>query len=318
MATTTNITTTYAGESAGKYIAAALLSANTIENGGVTVMPNIKYRSTMKKANLSDIMVAGTCDFEPTDTITLTERVLEPKELQVNMQLCKKDFRDDWDAISMGYSVYDNLPPSFQEWLISYVLGKVSQKNETNIWQGVSTATNGEFNGFQKLVTDGIASTDIPASNVVGTPVAIDASNVINELGRIVDAIPNRFYGDENLKIYAPQNVIRAYVRALGGFTSGIGAAGLNDQGTTWYNGNANALTSDGVQLFMANGLESNKLIATTSENLFFGTGVENDANQVKLIDMADIDGSQNVRVIVRLTAGVNYGIGDDIVSYGL
>ena len=99
MATNVNITTTYAGESAGKYIAAALLSSNTIENGGVTVMPNIKFRSTMKKANLDDILVDGTCDFTPTNTVTLTERVLEPRELQVNMQLCKKDFRTDWDAI---------------------------------------------------------------------------------------------------------------------------------------------------------------------------------------------------------------------------
>ena len=317
MATTVNITTTYAGESAGKYIAAALLSSNTIENGGVTVMPNIKFRSTMKKANLSDILVAGSCDFDPTDTIDLTERVLEPKELQVNMQLCKKDFRDDWDAVSMGFSVYDNLPPSFQEWLIAYVLGKVAQKNETNIWQGVSTATNGEFDGFQKLFTDGIAATDIPAANVV-TGTAVNAGNVITELGKVVDAIPNRFYGNENLKIYCPQNVIRAYVRALGGFTSGIGAAGINDQGTTWYNGNANALTFDGVQLFMANGLEADKMCATTSDNLFFGTGVQSDMNEVKLLDMQDLDGSQNVRVICRMTAGVQYGVGDDIITYGL
>ncbi len=34
MATTTSITTTYAGESAGKYISAALLAGNTIANGG--------------------------------------------------------------------------------------------------------------------------------------------------------------------------------------------------------------------------------------------------------------------------------------------
>jgi len=39
MATNTSITTTYAGEFAGKYISAALLSASTIENGGIEVKP---------------------------------------------------------------------------------------------------------------------------------------------------------------------------------------------------------------------------------------------------------------------------------------
>ena len=312
MATTTNITTTYAGESAGKYIAAALLSANTIENGGLTVMPNIKFRSTMKKLALDDVLLDGTCDFEPTSTIDLTERTLEPKELQVNLQLCKQDFRSDWDAISMGYSVYDNLPPSFQDYLISYVASKVAQKNELNIWQGDAT-NSGEFDGFTTLLTGVV----LPAGqDIVGT--TIDSTNVITELGKVADAIPNALYGNEGLKIYAPQNVIRAYVRALGGFASGIGAAGLNDQGTTWYNGNANALTFDGISLFMANGMPSDTMLATTTDNLFFGTGLESDMNEVKILDMADLDGSQNCRVIMRMTGAVNYGISDDIVVYNI
>ena len=29
---------------------------------------------------------------------------------------------------------------------------------------------------------------------------------------------------------------------------------------------------------------------------------------------MADLDGSQNVRVVMRYTAGIQYGIGSDIV----
>ena len=112
--------------------------------------------------------------------------------------------------------------------------------------------------------------------------------------------------------------MIRAYVRALGGFASGIGAAGLNDQGTTWYNGNANALTFDGISLFMANGMPSDTMLATTTDNLFFGTGLESDMNEVKILDMADLDGSQNCRVIMRMTGAVNYGISDDIVVYNI
>lgn len=317
MATTTSITTTYQGESAGKYIAAALLSANTIENGGVTVMPNIKFRATMKKGALDDILKNAECDFTPTSQLTLTERTLEPKELAVNLQLCKKDFRDDWDAVSMGYSVYDNLPPTFQEWLISYVLGKVAQRNELSLWQGVKE-TSGQYDGLTTLMADGITSGDIPAGNVV-TGTTITAANVITELGKVADAIGNEFYGDEGLRIYVPQNVMRAYVRALGGFGSflnGEANQGYENQGTMWYNNQA--LSFDGIPLFMANGLQNNVMVATTVDNLFFGTGVMSDMNEVKLLDMEELDGSQNVRVVVRMTAGVNYGIGADVVTYGI
>jgi len=47
-----------------------------------------------------------------------------------------------------------------------------------------------------------------------------------------------------------------------------------------------------------------------------YGTGLLNDKNVAKVIDMADIDGSQNVRIVLRYTATVNFGIGSEIVLY--
>jgi len=55
MATTTSITTTYAGEFAGKYIAAALLSAPTLEQGGLTIHPNVKYKQVIQKVGTDDV-----------------------------------------------------------------------------------------------------------------------------------------------------------------------------------------------------------------------------------------------------------------------
>ena len=124
MATTTSITTTYAGESAGQYISAALLSGSTIENGGITVKPNVKFKEVIKKVSTNDIVKDATCDFDATSTITLTERVLQPEFQQVNLQVCKKDFVSDWEAIQMGYSAHHELPPSFSDFLIAQKLHK--------------------------------------------------------------------------------------------------------------------------------------------------------------------------------------------------
>ena len=310
MATTTSITTTYAGESAGKYISAALLSGNTIANGGLTIRPNVKFKEVVKRLELDGITKNGTCDFNDTSTLTLTERILEPKELQVNLELCKKDFRSDWDAISMGYSAFDNLPSSFQDYLISYVAAKVAQKNEQNIWAGADG--EGSFDGFSTLLA---ADSDLPAAQAI-TGTTVTAANVVDELGKVVDAIPSALYGRDDLFIYVSQNIFRAYKRALGGFqANGQGAAGVGSQGN---NQDINILYFDGVKIFMANGLAANTAIATTKDNLQFGTGLLSDHQEVKVLDMADLDGSQNVRIIMRFTAGVQYGVVEDIVTYGI
>ena len=310
--TTQNASVAYNGEFAGQYISAALLSANTIENGGITVKPNIKFQEVIKTISTDDIVKDASCDFTATSTLTLDERTLTPEYQQVNLQLCKKDFQDDWEAISMGFSAHDTLPSSFSDFLISHVAAKVAQRTEQSIWEG-STATSGQFDG---LTTQIATDASLPSGNEV-TGTTVTASNVITELGKIADAVPSTLYGSEDLNIYVSQNIARAYVRALGGFAAdGVGAAGTNAMGTQWFNNGA--LTFDGIKIFVANGLANNVAMAAEKSNLYFGTGLLSDQNEVKVIDMADIDGSQNVRVVMRFTAGVQYGIVDDIVTYGI
>jgi hypothetical protein len=312
MATTTSITTSYSGEFKDQIIAAALLSAPTIEAGGITIKPNIKYREIIKRLSTDDILKNATCDFDATSTVTMVERILTPEEFQVNLQLCKKDFHSDYLSAQQGFSAFDTLPTSFQDFLVAHVAAKVAAKNETNIWSGVN-ANAGEFDGFATLLTTDAALPS--AQEVAGTTVT--AANVVAEMGKIVDAIPAALYGNEDLYIYVSQNIARAYVRSLGGFgASGLGSNGTNSMGTQWYNNGS--LSFDGVKIFVANGLANNKAIATTKDNLFFGTSLLSDHTEVKVIDLADIDGSQNVRVVMRLSAGVQYGVVQDIVTYGI
>ena len=306
MATTTNVTTTYAGEFALPYIQAALLNPSTIRNGGVTVKPNVKFKQVLKKVAMSDLIKDGSCDFTPTGTISLTENILQPEEFQVNFTLCKQDFRDDWEAIAMGLSAHDNLPPNLADFIIAKTAAEVASANETIIWQG-ATGTAGEYDGFTTRF-----AADATVIDVTGT--TVNAGNVIAELGKVVDAIPAAIYGKEDLFIYVPQNVYRAYVRALGGFgASGLGANGFEGRGNNQILGD---LAFDGVKLFLAEGLPSNEMVAAQSSNLFFGTSLMSDWNEVKVLDMADLDGSQNVRFVMRFTANVNYAYGSEVVYY--
>ncbi len=316
------ITTTYAGEFAGKYIAAALLSGNTLSQGAIEIKPNIKFKEVIKKVATSGLIGDESCDFTNAGTVTLTERIIQPENFQVNLELCKTPFESDWGAVSMGYSAFDNLPPDFASFLIAHVAKEVAASTENNLWQGnLGGAQAGEFNG---LVT--LAAADADVIDVAAVGGGVNSGNVIAELGKVVDAVPSTLYGKDDLFIYVSQNVAKAYVRALGGYAAitnvagtenvgSVGANGIDNRGTLWYGGQEN-LSIDGVKIFVANGLPSNYMFAGQKSNLYFGTGLMSDYNLVKLIDMADIDGSKNVRVIMRFTAGVQYGIGSEIVLY--
>ena len=307
------ITSTYAGEAAGQFIAAALLSAKTLDNKYVTIMPNVKYKEVIQKLAIANIVNNASCDFTDSGSVALTERIITPKELQVNLQLCKQNFVASWEALSLGYSAFDEIPKSFTDYLISYVGGNVAQATEISIWQGVN-ATNGQFGGFQTTLSASVAAADGVISAKSGSTVisgSITSANVLSVLNSVVETIPNTVYGKEDLLLYVPTNVAKAYQQALAG--GAIGANGWNNQ----LNVGEKPFNFNGIEIVMCPGMSDSKVVAAQKSNLFFGTGLLSDYNEVKVLDMSDIDGSQNFRVIMRYTAGTQVGILSDVVYYG-
>ena len=309
LATTTSITATYAGEFAGQYIQAALLAGQTLGNGSITIKPNVKYKMVVKKvATSATILSDMTCDFTPTATVTLTERILTPKDIQVNLQLCKKDFHSDWEAIQMGYSAFDVLPKNFTDFLIGNLSQSVGAALETSIWAGVGGT--GSFTGFTELF-----KADSTVLDVSGT--TITSSNVQAELAKVVAKIAttNVYLAGQKPVIYVATDILANYLISLGGFgASGVGANGYKGEGPT---GVQNApLYFAGLQIVEAPGLSTGQMVAAQPDNLWFGTGLLNDTNQVKVLDMADLDGSDNVRFIMRFNAGIQYGTGAEIAYY--
>ena len=322
LATTVTISSSYAGSFSSKYVSAALLSSSTIDDGGVTVMPNIKYKQVIQKVETGDLIADGTCDFTASSSVTLSEVVLTPEEFAVQLNLCKSDFINTWDSIQMGYSAFNNngLPTSFADYLIGYVAAKVAAQNEINIWTGnLGGAQAGEYNGFETL-----AAADASVIDVAGAA-ALTAVNIIDKMQDTVDSIPNTLFGKPDLKLYVSNKAAKLYIRALGGFSSQLnvagsenvsskGAAGFENRGTQWYGGGS--LSFGGIDIFVARGMSDNTMIAAETSNLFFGTGLLSDYNEVRTIDMTPLDGSQNVRIIMRFTAAAAIGVGADVVYY--
>jgi hypothetical protein len=297
-----DVTSTYAGEFAGQYIAAALLSAKTLDNKYITILPNVKYKQVIQKIAVANIVNDASCDFTTSGSVALTESIITPKELQVNLQLCKQEFVESWEALQLGYSAFDTVPANFTDYLISYVGGVVAQATETSIWQGTE-ATNGQFGGLFGRIS-GSAAINSAASG------AVTSANVLADLEALVAAIPNTVYGKEDLMIYAPTNVVKAYQQALAGGAQG--ANGWNNQ----MNVGEKPLNFNGIEIAFCPGMAASTMVAAQKSNLFFGTGLLSDYNEVRVLDMANLDGSQNFRIIMRYTAGTQIGIASDIAYH--
>ena len=299
-----SITSNYAGEHAGQYISAALQSADSLQY--LTVLENVKYKRNITKVATSGLIADATCDFTDAGTLTLTERVLNPKELQINVDLCKKDLLADWQAAQMGSGAWNrDMSNDFAGFVMSHLSDTIADHIETNIWQGIDSDA-GEFTGFLHA-GNGYFENDtaiVEATNTGGAGVAYTAGTIIANLQLIAANIPAAVLGKDDLYIYMSTSVYRLYIQAM----STLGYV------------NAYHMASDyvpmfeGIKIAVCPGIPADMMCAAQKSNLFFGTDLVSDSTTIKMLDMSELDGSDNVRVVAKFTAGVQHAQGGDIV----
>ena len=294
-----DITSNYSGEHAGQYIAAALKSATSLEY--LNVLENVKFKRNITKVAGASLVANASCDFTDAGTLTLTERVLNPKELQINVDLCKKDLLADWQAAQMRAGAHNrDMSNDFTAFVMSYLSGTIADAVEGSIWSGAE-ATGGQFEGFLTattgyFATDGTVGTDSATA-------AYTADNVIANLQSLVAAVPAQVYTKEDLYIYMNAKTYRFYISAI----SALSAFPFNHMGQY-------SPEFEGVKIAVCQGLPDNQMVAAQKSNLFFGTDLISDHSEIRMLDMSDLDGSDNIRVVAKFTGGCQHGIGADIV----
>ena len=298
MATALNVTTNFVGEVAGEYIAEMIKEANTISENLVTVLPNVVSPQFIRKIETAAGFVDYSCGFTPAGSITLSEKELAPKKVKWDSELCKEDFRQLWTASQMGFSAHnDSLPQTEQAAILADMGTRIARKVDVDIWEG--DGATGNFNGLiPALLLDG----DVID---VATPVAITAANVEAELGKFIDAIPDEVIGSAGLVMGVSTNVIRAIKRAYGTQARANGTFLKPSE-----------FDFEGYTLTEIKGLNANTMVAYDKNQVFFGTGLTADFNEIRVKDMNDTDLSGTVRMKVVFTGGVQYAYGGEIVLY--
>jgi hypothetical protein len=303
MADSLSITSTYVGELALPYINAALLSGDTIAKNYVTVKEGVKFKAVLKVLGSGALLQDGTsCDFSQAGSLTLTESVLEVKDIKVNLELCKSEFARDWEAAQTGRGfINDVVPNNFADFLIGYAAAKVGQEIELHVWQGTAGAgTYQRFTGFEKLLKDS-AST---AADIVYDAGAMDASTVIDNLNELIDSVPASIMGSPDTKIYMNRQTAQYYRQA-------ITAAGYMQMYQASDNFN---LQFNGYDIYVCPGMSAGTVVIAQPKNLVVGTDANSDYAEVKVVDMSLTDASDNVRMAMRFRTGVQVGVYGDCV----
>jgi hypothetical protein len=297
-------TSNFSGKAAGFYISAALKEAKSLEY--LTMIENIKFKSNIQKQALSGVLADATCDFTDAGTLAMTEAVLEPKNLQVNLDLCKSTLLDSFESLQMRAGAGAPPPASFDDYVISYMAGVIADGTEGGIWLGTAAGA-GSFQGF--VGTGGYLlnaqdATVVQVDNDGGAGTAYTAANIIANLQDLTAAIPAAVYVKEDLHIYMSPKTFRLYISAVS--TLGyINAYSMNKDYDAVF---------EGVKIAVCPGMRNDTMVAAQKSNLFFGTDLLSDATRITILDMAALDGSDNMRLVARYSAGVKQGIGADIV----
>ena len=297
------IPTNYAGEFAGIYLAAAFKQAKSLEY--LSTVENIKYKRTMQQLALtqsSDALIKeASCNFDAQGDLQLTDKVLEPKLLEVNVQLCKNDVLADWQSAQMRAGAHNSdFSQDFMGFVFSYIAGTIGQHIENVIWTG--TGAGNQFDGFTTAATGAFAVD----GNVVavGATAPFTAGNIIANIEAALAGVPSAVYTKEDLHIYMSVSSYRFYIDAI----SALGYL------------NAYNMTGDyvpvanGVKIAVCPGMPDDELVVAQKGNLFFGTDLISDTTEVKMLDMSNLDGSDNIRLIAKFSGGVQCGPGADIV----
>jgi len=299
MATETTVNSSYAGTVAGEIIGKAFKEADTIQKGLVTILPNIPVKQVIRKIDYGNGRQDYSCGFTPAGSVTLDEVILEPKKIKNEAELCKEDFRNVWDTASMGFSAHnDNMPVDEEQALLVEILADTAQATDSDIWVGEAT-DDGHFDGFIPLFLGDATVID------VASPATITASNVVAEMQKASNAVPVALRRKTDLVFAISADVAQAYNNAL--ITAGINN-GMGGQGQELYLGM--------YKLEIINGLPANTMVIYQKKNLYFGTGLLSDHNEVRIKDMDETDLSGTVRYKMVYTAGVQYVRGAEVVLY--
>lgn len=299
----------------------SLQKAHTIENGYIRVLPNITKETYIKKLVMNGNTISQVdnrdCAWTPTQRFTLDGALMNVKNFKINEEQCLEDLDSVYSEMvfnSIGATKDEypavGAPENLEDALMFHLQNALSNDVDRIIWGGSGNAVAG--------VQDGIVDKALADANTikVTNPVTIDATNVLSEIQRVYDAIPDVVLNEGEfepekaaVKIFVGMNIMRYLKQALS-------TTPTNYQVTlpsfTYVNGKVFYM---GVEIAVV-GLPANTMVAASKDNLVFLTDLLSDTQEIRAQKGNDLIDEAKWYAKGAYRANAGYIFADELVIY--
>lgn len=295
-------TVTYTGRDLDGFYSTALLTGDT--KSLIRLVPNVKSKVKLASLNMSGMFAADNCEFSDTGVASLSQKTLEVCPIKINLSFCERDFEANYlsEQLRAGSNKSGNIPKSFTDYMLNQVALNTSAYTEKLLWQG--DTTNSPADLCDGLLTHFDDDSTIGTVNAVSGGITV--ANVIAEVGKVYDAIPCTIIDNKKVVIFVSCKIGKAYKQAL---------AGLNNFFATYNTGDLTLSYLD-TKLIVSKGLPDDQMVACDPQNLWFGTDLVSDENDLMFIPQKAISGAPTVRIAGSFKFGTQFGSSTEIVWY--
>lgn len=323
MANLINNQITYTVKNNGEWFYKSLQKAHTLANDYIRVIPNVTKDVKIHKLVMANNTVSQVdnrdCAWSPVQRITLNEATFSVKNFKINEEQCMEELDSIWSEMQYRQigATKDEWPAStdgnesLESAVMFHLQNSLSQDIERIIWGGSGNTVAG--------VQDGIVDKALASSTSIKiTGQTIDATNVLGEIQKVYDAIPNVVLNDGEfdpekaaVKIFVNMDIMRYLRQALSTVATSnqvILPSFAVEGGKIYYLG---------VEIVVV-GLPANTMIAASKDNLVFVTDLLSDTQEIRAQFGNDLKDESTLYIKGAYRANAGMIFDDELVIYSV
>ena len=299
-----------------------LLKPNFIEKDYITVEPNVTKEAVLRKLVMANNTVSQVdnrdCAWTPKQRFTTSQQPFTVKNWKINEEQCLEELDSIYsENVLAEFRNYQagatktEAPGDLEAAVRLHLENSLGADIDRIIIGGTGNAVDGVQNG---LIDKALASGSVIK---IDNTVTIDASNVLTEIQRVYDAIPNIVI---NEALYEPEKApVRIFVDIM---TYRYALQALSTTPTTYqvtlpswtYDGGV--IRYMGVEVALVNYMPANTMFAASRDNMIFFTDLLTDTNEIRVAHGNDLKDESMIYIKGAYRAEAAFVYEDEVVLY--
>ena len=302
----------------------ALLKPNFIKNDYIRVEPNCTKEAVLRKLVMANNTVSQVdnrdCAWTPKQRFTNDTETFTVKNWKINEEQCLEELDSIYsENVLSEFRDYQAgatktiMPNDLETAVMFHLENSLGADIDRIIIGGTGNAVDGVQNG---LIDKALASANtIKIQNTVN----IDATNVLAEIQKVYEAIPNvvineSLYEPEKapVRIFVDINTYRYALQALSGV-----AGQYQVVLPSWAYADGK-ITYMGIEVCLVNYMPANTMFAASRDNMIFFTDLLSDTKEIRVAHGNDLKDESMVYIKGAYRAEAAFVYEDEVVLYSL